>query len=211
MNRVVWIATVIFIIIVMGVLLCNIAVSEGAASRLYSDMQKLPENKVGLVLGTSKYLRDGSENLFFKYRLQAAADLYIAGKIDHVIVSGDNRMENYNEPREMKRELVKMGVPPEKVHFDFAGFRTLDSVIRCKEVFGQEQFTVITQRFHNERAIFIARKKGIEAIGFNARDVNPQMAFRTKMREIFARVKVIFDLFVLNTQPKFLGEKIPIE
>jgi len=210
MRQVLWFIIVIAAILLLGVLTCNLAVSQGSVSRLYSDVEKLPDNKVGLVLGTSKFLSDGSENLFFTYRLRAAAELFKAGKISAIIVSGDNRMENYNEPRMMKRELVKLGVPAEKIHFDFAGFRTLDSVVRCKEVFGQSSFTVISQRFHNERALFIARKKGIDAIAFNAQDVGLQAGFKTNMREILARVKVVFDLYVLNTQPKFLGEKIEI-
>ena len=210
MRQGIWISIVVIATAVMGILLCNLAVTSSVASKLYNDLNGIPENRVGLVLGTSKYLRDGSENLFFTYRLEAAAELYLMAKIDHIIVSGDNRMENYNEPREMKRVLVKLGVPAEKVHFDFAGFRTLDSVIRCKEVFGQNKFTIISQQFHNERALFIARKRGIDAIAFNAQDVGLQAGLKTNMREILARVKVVFDLYIFNTQPKFLGEKIEI-
>lgn len=210
MRKTLWSAIVLFIILLMGILTCNLAVTRSYSSRIYSNMDSLPENRVGLVLGTSKYLADGGENLFFKYRLEAAADLYLTGKIDHIIVSGDNRVVNYNEPREMKRELVRLGVPAEKVHFDFAGFRTLDSVLRCKEVFGQTRFTIISQKFHNQRAIFIAQKHDIDAIAFNAQDVNVRAGYKTLFREILARVVVIFDLYVLNTQPKFLGEKIEI-
>lgn len=210
MRQGIWISIVGVAIGLMGILLCNMAVSSIAESRLFDDLNDIPENRVGLVLGTSKYLSDGSENLFFTYRLDAAAQLYLLGKIDHIIVSGDNRMDNYNEPREMKRRLVKLGVPSDKVHFDFAGFRTLDSVVRCKEVFGQNKFTIISQKFHNERALFIARKRGIDAIAFNAQDVGLQAGYKTNMREILARVKVVIDLYILNTQPKFLGEKIEI-
>ncbi len=211
MRKAVWITLVVLIIVLLGLFICNLAVSRGSALRIYSNMDELPKNKVGLVLGTSKYLSDGGENLFFKYRLQAAADLYIAGKIDRVIVSGDNKMVSYNEPREMRRELVKMGVPDEKVHLDYAGFRTFDSVVRCKEVFGQQSFTIISQQFHNERAVFIARAKGIDAIAYNAQDVGLKSGFKTKLREIFARVIVILDLYAFNTQPKFLGDKIEIQ
>lgn len=210
MRQGIWISIVVLAIGLMGILICNLLVSNTSASKLYNDRNGIPENRVGLVLGTSKYLSDGSENLFFTYRLEAAAELYIMGKIDHIIVSGDNRMENYNEPREMKRVLVRLGVPSGKVHFDFAGFRTLDSVVRCKEVFGQNKFTIISQQFHNERALFIARKRGIDAIAFNAKDVGLQAGFKTNMREILARVKVVIDLYILNTQPRFLGEKIEI-
>ncbi|MDZ4846086.1 MAG: ElyC/SanA/YdcF family protein [Chitinophagales bacterium] len=210
MRQSIWISIVVIATGLLGILICNLAVTNSAAPKLYNDLNGIPENRVGLVLGTSKFLSDGSENLFFTYRLEAAAQLYLLGKIDHVIVSGDNRMENYNEPREMKRMLVKLGIPTEKVHFDFAGFRTLDSVVRCKEVFGQNKFTIISQQFHNERAVFIARKRGIDAIAFNAQDVGLQTGFKTNTREILARVKVVIDLYILNTQPKFLGEKIEI-
>jgi len=210
MRTSLWVIIVVIIILLLGVLTCNLAVTQSYTSRIYNNLDNLPQNRVGLVLGTSKYLKDGGENLFFKYRLQAAADLYIAGKIDRVIVSGDNRVASYNEPREMRRELRKMGVPDNHIHLDYAGFRTFDSVIRCKEVFGQERFTIISQKFHNERALFIAGKKDIDAIAYNAKDVDLQSGFKTKMREILARVKVVFDLYVLDTQPKFLGEKIEI-
>jgi SanA protein len=210
MRTSLWVIIVVIFIFLLGVLTCNLAVTKSYSSRIYDKLDNLPQNRVGLVLGTSKYLKDGGENLFFKYRLQAAADLYIAGKIDRIIVSGDNRVASYNEPREMRRELRKMGVPDSLIHLDYAGFRTFDSVIRCKEVFGQERFTIISQKFHNERAVFIARKKDIDVIAYNAKDVDLKSGFKTKMREILARVVVVFDLYVLDTQPKFLGERIEI-
>ncbi len=210
MSRKVWTFVVILTIPLMGVVLCNLAVKFGSTSRIFNSIEKLPDNKAGLVLGTSKYRMDGSENLFFKYRIQAAAQLYKAGKIEVIIVSGDNRVANYNEPREMRRELVKLGIPAHKIHLDYAGFRTLDSVVRCKEVFGQQKFTIISQQFHNERALFIAKRKDIDAVAFNAKDVNLQSGFKTKLREVFARVKVVIDLYVLKKQPKFLGEEIGI-
>src|SRR6187455_2571909 len=118
MRNGIWITIVLLAIATMGIYICNLAVTNTAEKRLYNDLNAVPQNRVGLVLGTSKYMSDGSENLFFTYRLEAAAELYLMAKIDHVIVSGDNRMENYNEPREMKRVLVKLGVPADKVHFD---------------------------------------------------------------------------------------------
>jgi SanA protein len=197
----------VLVITVLGILICNLAVSNTSSSRLFNDLNAIPANRVGLVLGTSKYLSDGGENLYFTYRLKAAYQLWLTGKIDHIIVSGDNRKESYNEPRDMKRALVKLGVPANKIHLDYAGLRTLDSVVRCKKVFGQDRFTIISQKFQNERALFIARKHGIDAIAFNARDVDAKAGFKTSLREVFARVKVVLDLYVLNTQPKHLGEK----
>jgi len=109
----------------------------------------------------------------------------------------------------MQAELIKRGIPADKIVLDFAGFRTLDSVVRAKEIFGQNSFIIISQKFHNERAIFLARKYGIEAYGFNAKDVNKYFGFKTKIREYFARVKVFVD-FTLGIEPKFGGKKVVI-
>lgn len=101
------------------------------------------------------------------------------------------------------------GVPENRIFEDFAGFRTLDSVVRAKEIFGQDSITIISQQFHNERAIFLAEKHNIKAIAFNAKDVNAKWGIRTKVREVFARVKVFLDLLT-EKEPKFGGEKILI-
>tara|TARA_R110002049_G_scaffold98598_7_gene240055 strand:+ start:842 stop:1474 length:633 start_codon:yes stop_codon:yes gene_type:complete len=177
---------------------------------LYSNLVEIPTNKVGVLLGTSKYLSSGEENLYFTYRMEAAEKLYYSNKISYILVSGDNATIHYNEPIAIKKELIKRGIPEEKIVLDYAGFRTFDSMIRANKVFGQNEFTVISQPFHNERAIFIARKKGINAIGYNAKDVTFQSGFKTQLREKFARIKLLLDIYILNTQPKFLGEKINI-
>lgn len=195
---------------VLVILFCNWKIEQKCKTSLYSNVIKIPINKVGLVLGTSKWLKDGRPNLYFKYRIDAAADLYKAGKIKYILVSGDNSFENYNEPREMHNELVKKGVPSEFIVLDYAGFRTLDSVVRCKKVFGQQKVTIISQPFHNKRALYIASKYGMKAVAFNARDVNLYTGFKTQMREKLARVKVFIDLYLINKQPKFLGDRIEI-
>ena len=177
---------------------------------LYSYLLEVPNNKVGVLLGTSKYLANGEENLYFTYRMEAAEKLYFSNKVQVILVSGDNATMHYNEPIAIKNELVKRGIPEDKIILDYAGFRTFNSMIRANKVFGLESFTVISQPFHNERAIFIARKKGIHAIGYNAQDVNYKNGFKTQLREKFARVKLLLDIYILNTQPKFLGEKILI-
>jgi len=129
--------------------------------------------------------------------------------VEYIIVSGDNHIKGYNEPEQMQLSLMKLGIPKERIILDFAGFRTLDSVVRAKSIFGQTQLTVISQKFHNQRAIFISKYKGIDAIGYNAKDVSLKWSYRTMIREKLARVKVIFDL-VFGVDPKFLGEKIEI-
>lgn len=176
----------------------------------YDDVDAVPYNRVALVLGTSKYLIGGSSNHYFKYRIKAAAELYNNGKVDYILVSGDNATVQYNEPRQMRRALIQAGIPAKVIYSDYAGFRTLDSIVRAKEVFGQAHFTVVSQAFHNERAIFIARHFGIEAVGFNAKDPSAYQGIKTRVREVFARLMGLLDLYVLDKGPKFLGEPIVI-
>ncbi|QXB55586.1 vancomycin high temperature exclusion protein [Aeromonas sp. FDAARGOS 1415] len=176
----------------------------------YDDVDAVPYNRVALVLGTSKYLIGGSPNHYFKYRIKAAAELYNNGKVDYILVSGDNATVQYNEPRQMRRALIQAGIPASAIYSDYAGFRTLDSIVRAKEVFGQSHFTVVSQAFHNERAIFIARHFGIEAVGFNAVDPSAYQGIKTRVREVFARLMGLLDLYVLDKGPKFLGEPIVI-
>lgn len=176
----------------------------------FDDIAQLPENKVGLLLGTSKYLKKGKKNLFYKNRIDAAAELYHAGKIKFIIASGDNRHKNYNEPKIMKADLIKRGIPSNKIYADFAGFRTFDSVIRSKEIFGQTKITVISQRFHNLRAVFIAKHFGIDAVAYNAKEVKGTEGTKIRFRELFARIKALLDIYILKTKPKFLGKKIQI-
>lgn len=187
-------------------------VSVIRASRLYvtDDINKLNSVKVGLVLGTSRNVKGGSRNTFFFNRIDAAAELFESGKIKYIIVSGDNGEKDYNEPQDMREELVKKGIPDSVIFLDYAGFRTLDSVIRAREIFGQKTFIIISQKFHNERAVYLARKNGIEAYGYNAKEVEPMQGVKTKVREFFARDKVFVDL-LFGVDPKFVGEKVKIE
>ena len=177
--------------------------------RLYSSVDEIPYNRVGVVLGTSKKLRTGTPNPFFEYRMDAAAKLYHAAKVDRLVISGDNGDIYYNEPLDMKKALIARGVKAEHLYMDAAGFRTLDSMVRMKEVFQETQFTVISQRFHNERAVFLAWAYDLDVIGFNAYDVKASQGLKVQMREVLARVKVYIDL-LSNKQARFLGEPIQI-
>jgi len=190
--------------------LCNSAIVSSANGKTYFDTQKIPKNKVGLVLGTSKKLSSGHPNPYYNHRIEATVQLFKAAKIDFVLVSGDNGSRYYNEPTTFKKDLVNAGIPSEKIFLDYAGFRTLDSMVRANAVFGLENVTVISQKFHNERAIYLAERKGLNAIGFNAKDVSGQNGLKVRIREYFARVKVFVDL-IANTQPKFFGEKVEIK
>lgn len=198
------------LITLLVIVLANWRINSFAETRITTKLSEIPKHKVGMVLGTAKYTVGGQINLFFLYRIDAVEKLYKADKIDYVLVSGDNGNTNYNEPQAFKEALVERGIPEEKIILDYAGFRTLDSVVRAKEVFGQNQLIIISQPFHNARAIYIANHFGIEAIGFNAQSVHYTVSIKVQLREYLARVKVFIDL-LFKVQPKFLGEKILIE
>ncbi len=161
---------------------------------LYSDLDKLPQTQIGIVLGTSKKLSNGESNPYFRYRMEAAARLYKSGRVRILIVSGDNRSAYYNEPRDMKQALIALGVPEHAIWLDYAGVRTLDSVLRCKRVFGYSRFVVISQRFHNERAVFLARRMELDAVAFNAQAVTGWAGFKIQLRELLARPLALWDL-----------------
>lgn len=174
---------------------------------LFNEIDKVKPLKTGLVLGTSKHLGNGSINPFYQNRLIAAKNLYFQNKIKQLIVSGDNSSKYYNEPQDMKDDLIKMGVPDSVIFLDYAGFRTFDSMVRLKAIFNQDSAIVISQQFHNERAIYIAQQKNIFVYGYCAKDVSQSIGFKTYLREYFARLKVFVDL-LFNKQPKFYGPKI---
>jgi len=163
-----------------------------------------------MVLGTSKNRIDGSQNLYYKYRIAATISLFKAEKIKFVLVSGDNGSKYYNEPITFKKDLIAAGIPEEKIFLDYAGFRTLDSMFRAKEIFGLDSVTVISQKFHNERAIFLAQKKELMAIGYNAQDVHGKSGLKIQFREYLARVKALIDV-LLNKEPKFYGNSVEIK
>ena len=194
----------------LGIWICNLIVEQSTKKQVFDDFERLPSNEVGLVLGTSKYTVYGNQNPYFAYRIQAAVELFKRKKIKHLLVSGDNSLKEYNEPKHMRKALMNEGIPDSCITMDFAGFRTLDSVIRSKRVFGQSRVTIISQKFHNHRALFIANQKEITAVAFNARDIPFGLGMKTRLRECLARCKAVLDV-LLNTQPKFLGEPIPIE
>jgi len=185
-------------------------VRSAASGRIYRSAQDVPARRVGLVLGCSRTLPDGRYNLFFAYRIDAAVELYEAGKVEYLLVSGDNHVKGYNEPAQMKEALTERGVPEDAIQCDYAGFSTLDSVVRARDVFGQESLTIVSQEFHARRAVFVAQTKYIDAVGYCARDVTGAAGLKTHLREHLARVKAVLDVYVLKTAPRFLGEPIEI-
>ena len=185
-------------------LAADLRVERRAAGRVYSDIDDIPAREYALLPGTSRLVHGKYLNTYFYNRIRAAVELYRAEKIRKIIVSGDNGRADYNETGDMARELIAEGVAPEDVLSDYAGFRTLDSVVRARNLFGATEITVISQKFHCERAIYLAAQHGIDAVGFEADEVAPQ-AIRIKLtvREAFARVLAILDAEILKTKPHF--------
>ena len=193
------------------VVVCNVLVAGCASGKVFDRVEKIPHRKVGLLLGTAPVTPWGTKNLYFTYRIDAAVKLFHEKKVDYFIVSGDNHSTDYDEPTCMRDSLVACGVPDERIISDYVGFRTLDLEVRCKAIFGQDSVTVISQSFHNERAIYLAGHNQIDAIAFNAQDVTSVWTtwLRGHSRELLARVKIFIDL-IIGKQPRFWGEKVKI-
>ena len=207
MARLLKVAALLVAFAAVWILAATLVVERAARGRTWSDAAAIPARRVGLVLGCARVLGT-YRNPFFDTRIAAAARLFHAGKVEYLVVSGDNHVRGYDEPQDMKDALVQAGVPPARVYCDYAGFRTLDSIVRVREIFGQRAITVVSQEFHNQRAIFIAGQRGVDAIGFNAPDVNAYDSFKIKCREVAARANMLVDLFVLRREPRFLGKRV---
>ncbi len=202
---------VLFLLLVVIVTVMNYHyVKQQTATYLFTNTEDVPAQKVGLVLGTSKYLAGGQINLYYRYRIEAAYALFAAGKVQFLLLSGDNGTKSYNEPAQMKEDLVTLGVPADRIYLDYAGFRTLDSVVRAREIFGQQSFICISQPFHVARAIYIGQRHGLEVSGYAAQRVDLSYGYTVLIREYLARMKMQLDL-LFGTTPKFLGKKIIIE
>ncbi|MBQ9337776.1 MAG: YdcF family protein [Lentisphaeria bacterium] len=195
-------AAVLVLLTVLGIYHACSEVKD-CTQYVYGDPADLPEREYGLVLGAARIVQGRYLNEFYRLRIETAVRLYRAGKIRKIIVSGDNSRAGYNEPADMKADLMQAGVPGTDILLDYAGFRTLDSVMRAKALFGAEQFTVISQRFHCERAIYLARAKNLDAIGFAAPDPPVRYQFKSTIREPLACFKAWLDIHLLRTRPKF--------
>ncbi|OOF59011.1 SanA/YdcF family protein [Rodentibacter myodis] len=193
--------------LLLACLIIDQGVSFYVRDRVFEKVEDLPYRPYAVVLGTSKYVATGKTNDYYTNRLAAAKTLIENQKVSYLLLSGDNRTMQYNEPRTMRKDLRKMGIAEDRLFQDFAGFRTLDSVLRANKVFQVPSYTIISQKFHCERALFIAKYYDINAICFTAKQ--PEVFFATRVREMFARIKAIFDLLT-GVQPYFLGEPEPL-
>jgi SanA protein len=186
----------------------NDKIAEKSSAYIYSDVSKIPNKRALLLLGTTKFLSNGRINYFYKYRIDATVKLFKAGKVKAIVVSGDNGNKNYDEPTTMHDDLVQRGIPSKYITLDYAGFRTLDSIVRAEAIFYLEDYIIVSQRFHLERAIYIAHAKGQKVIGFVAKSFkNTIWAKRMEHRELLARFKAVLDIYVLGREPKFYGKK----
>lgn len=188
---------------------CDTIIEQKSAGAVFEELGEIPQKRTALVLGTAYKNRQGFVNPYFHHRMVAAAALYKAGKVKYILVSGDNGRKGYDESTDMKEMLVALGVPAQVIYLDYAGFRTLDSVVRCKEVFNQRDIIVVSQKFHNQRAIFLSKLNGLDAVAYNAEDIRMKYGFAVHIREKMARVKAVLDI-VIGKNPRFLGPKIKV-
>jgi SanA protein len=209
-KRIKKILSYLLLAILLFTTVANMTIVQFSKQYLYDTISKVPSKRFALLLGTSKITAKGKRNEYFFNRIDALVSLFRNGKIKYILISGDNSSKSYNEPQDMKDELVKLGIPEENIFLDYAGFRTLDSVIRAKEVFGIDDFIIVSQKFHNQRAVYLARKNKIQAVAYNAKEVKAKMGFLTQLREFFAKDKVFID-FLFGIKPKFLGQKIKLD
>ena len=183
---------------------CNHVIID-CARFCYRDINQVPPTRTALLLGAAKVTPGGVPNLYFSGRIEAATQLFKAGKIKHILISGDNSRKDYDEPTDMKNALLAQGIPESAMTLDFAGFRTLDSVVRAENVFGEKEFLIITQPGHAERAVYIAVKHGIAARAFYAAEPVhfKWLVARNRNREKFACIAAWLDVNILCRKPKF--------
>ncbi len=208
LKRLFYSLLIIIGLILLSALALDRWISWKTAPYVYDEIQDLPSRQVGVVLGTAKYYRTGVINQYYRYRIQGALNAYNSGKVDYLLLSGDNAQQNYNEPVTMRRDLIAAGVNPADIVLDYAGFRTLDSIVRTRKVFDTNDFIIITQRFHCERALFIALHMGIQAQCYAV--PSPKNMLTVRLREFGARLGALADLYIFKREPRFLGPLVPI-
>ncbi len=197
--------------VIILIVVINAGMLLAYRSSIIEEMGELERGyPVALTLGTSRWTIEGDQNIFFSGRINAAAELYHSRIVNHLLLSGDNSQREYNEPIELQRALSEQRVEYEDMTLDYAGFRTLDSIVRARAIFGQDSIIIVTQYFHLPRALFIAQHSGLQAVGFAAQGPDT-IPFRLMAREILARPMALFEVWFLGQQPKFLGEKEPIQ
>ncbi|XOV94749.1 MAG: vancomycin high temperature exclusion protein [Bacteroidota bacterium] len=191
-----------FLIVIAILLTINFWIISTTVGRIYHDPSLVPIDRVALILGTSKRTVEGHNNKYFDERMDAATRLYRKGIINKIIVSGDNRTQFYNEPKDMFQALTDRGIPENIVTLDPEGISTLDSVVRSRLVFGSNRIVIITQDFHCYRALFIADYFGIDAVAYSA-DNKGSLSSSLAIREVLARIKAVYDLYFARESPQY--------
>ena len=184
----------------------NARILASGKGKIFGDVASVPHHRVGIVLGCAPTVGQ-FQNPFFLGRIQAAAELYRSGKVDRLLVSGDNGSKDYDEPTAMEAALVAKGVPIEHITKDSAGFRTLDTMVRAHEVFGLTDAVIITDDFHMARSLYFASGAGILADGYPSKARLNSMTASTEFREVLARGRAVLDQDILHAGPKFLGKQ----
>ena len=192
LKRSLWVIMAIMVAGLAVVAGCELAVYSASKGRVYSDVDEIPHREVGLLLGTNPKGRRGGANMFYNYRIDAAVELYEAGKVDRILISGAKKGAGYDEPQAMREALVVRGVPDSILVLDGQGFHTIESIVRAKEVYEVDSLTVISQEFHNRRSLYMAKHNGLDAIAFNAANTTV-LRWRVIMflRERASRVKAV--------------------
>ena len=200
-RKVITVVLLLLLVVSFFIIGCNVIVVTTTRERVFSDPASLPHHQAALVPGTSNRVVGGAPNPFFIYRMDKAAQLYRNGKVERFILSGDNRTPFYDEPGMMLEALVSRGIPKAIIVLDTAGLRTLDSIIRSREVFGMESLIIVTQPFHAYRALFLCDHFGIPAVAFAAREPGERFGWQVYVREYLARAKAVLDVYLLGTRP----------
>ena len=212
-NKRIFILIAFSIAIVLLILLCCYAtVSLIACGRTYDKVEDIPTREYGLLLGTSPFTAQGARNFYFENRIKSTVELYKAGKIKHIIVSGGDytRQLGYDEPRAMTDSLVAHGVPFNAITRDYDGYRTLRSIVKAKETYHLDSVILISQKYHNERAIVQANKYGLKAIGYNSPHSHiKRNQIKNILREFPARIKLYLDLW-FGDKPTYLFEAVEV-
>lgn len=216
-----WIRAVIICIFSMicGIALCYIAVSWNASGHTFDNVDDVPAHEYGLLLATSPITPQGAHNFYFDNRIKSAVDLYEAGKIKRIIASGGDYRFDENgkptkygcdEPRAIRDSLVARGLPVDAIVLDYDGTRTLNSIVKAKQVYGLDSVVLISQKYHNERAIWQADHYGLKAVGYNAAPSHIRRnRIKNTAREFFARVKLMLDMWFGKT-PKFNVQAVEV-
>lgn len=207
MKKLLYLFFILFLFTKLGL---NTLLAQDSKYLIYEDINKVPAKKAALVLGTAKYVSKGKQNYFYTYRIRAAVKLWKARKIDAIVVSGD-KSKYYDEVTSMYKDLIKAGVPSKYITKDYFGYRTFDSIVRAKEIFDLDDYIIVSQKFHLNRALYIAHEKGQKAIGFVAKSIKGSKASKKmEEREELAQIKAFLDVNILMTKPKVLGKKIKV-